>query len=118
VLPALSGAMATLTVDTARMAGALDASLLATDLADLLVGAGIPFRESHGIVGRLVREAEERKVPIDKVPAAIHPELASALARLGTWEDSVERRATPGGSSRASVEGQIEELRKAFVPIS
>jgi argininosuccinate lyase len=122
VLPALSGAMATLTVDAARMAGALDASLFATDLADMLVGAGIPFRESHGIVGRLVREAEERKVPIDKVPAqaaaAIHPELANALARLGTWEDSVERRATPGGSSRASVDGQIEELRKAFVPIS
>ena len=122
VLPALSGAMATLTVDAARMAGALDASLFATDLADLLVSAGIPFRESHGIVGRLVREAEERKVPLDKVPAAaaaaIHPELATALARLGTWEDSVERRATPGGSSRASVEGQIEELRKAFVPIS
>lgn len=122
VLPALSGALGTLQVDAAKMAGALDASLRATDVADLLVEAGIPFRESHGIVGRLVREAEKSGVPIDRVPQAaareIHPELPGALARLGTWEDSVERRATPGGSSRASVEAQIDELRKGFVPIT
>jgi argininosuccinate lyase len=120
VLPALSGAIGTLQVDSVRMAGALDASLRATDLADLLVEAGIPFRESHGIVGRLVREAEKTGVPIDRVPQAaareIHAELPGALARLGTWEDSVERRATPGGASRASVEAQIDELRKGFVP--
>jgi len=120
VLPALSGAVGTLQVDAARMAGALDASLRATDLADLLVEAGIPFRDSHGIVGRLVREAERTGVAIDRVPVeaarAIHPGLPGALARLGTWEDSVERRATPGGASRASVEAQIEELRKGFVP--
>jgi argininosuccinate lyase len=71
-------------------------------------------------VGRLVREAEKAGVPVDRVAQAtardIHPELPGALARLGTWEDSVERRSTPGGASRASVEAQIEELRKGFVP--
>ncbi|HKV70063.1 MAG TPA: argininosuccinate lyase [Gemmatimonadales bacterium] len=120
VLPALSGALGTLQVDAGRMAGALDASLRATDLADLLVESGIPFRESHGIVGRLVREAEKAGVPIDRVPQSaareIHEALPGVLARLGTWEDSVERRSTPGGASRASVEAQIDELRKGFVP--
>ena len=119
VLPAVSGAIATLTIDTARMQGALDASLRATDLADALVEAGVPFRESHQLVGRLVREAERTGVALDKVPAAaakkIHPALATALTQLGTWEDSVEARATRGGSSRKSVEDQIEELKKAFV---
>jgi len=115
VLPAVTGAIAGMTADPARMRAALDASLRATDLADRLVEAGIPFRESHGLVGRLVREAERTGVPLDRVPApaaaAIHPALPAALAELGTWEDSVEGRATPGGASRQSVEQQIEALR-------
>jgi argininosuccinate lyase len=119
VLPAVSGAIATLTIDKTRMQGALDASLRATDLADLLVEGGVPFRESHQLVGKLVREAERTGVALDRVSAAaatkIHPALATALTQLGTWEDSVEARATRGGSSRKSVEDQIEELRKAFV---
>ncbi len=120
VLPAVSGAIASLTIDRTRMAAALDASLRATDLADLLVEGGVPFRESHGLVGRLVREAEKAGVPLDKVPpavaAGIHPALGSALSQLGGWEDSVESRATAGGASRASVEAQLDELRRAFAP--
>ncbi len=118
VLPAATGAIATLSVDGDRMRGSLDASLRATDLADLLVEAGVPFRESHGLVGRLVREAERSGLPLDRVPsavaAAIHPALGAALTQLGTWEDSVESRATPGGASRQSVTEQIEALRAAF----
>ena len=114
VLPAVSGALATLTVDGARMGAALDGGLRATDLADLVVEAGVPFRESHGLVGRLVREAEALGVGLDRVPrdvaAAVHPALATALDRLGDWERSVERRATTGGSSRRAVAAQLREL--------
>ena len=121
VLPALTGAIATLRVDPARMRAALEPAMRATDLADALVDGGIPFRESHGLVGRLVREAERLNLPLDRVPAAtaaaIHPALATALAQLGDWEASVERRATPGGSSRASVEAQLESLDRAFAPV-
>jgi argininosuccinate lyase len=92
----------------------------ATDLADLLVDAGVPFRESHGLIGKLVRAAEQAGVTLDKVSpqiaTQIHPVLGPALAQLGSWEQSVESRATPGGASRASVESQIEELRRAFQP--
>src|SRR5437868_4217811 len=86
VLPAVTGAIAALTVDAERMRAALDASLRATDVADLLVESGVPFRESHGLVGRLVREAERSGVPLDRVPipaaAALHPALGAALAQL------------------------------------
>jgi argininosuccinate lyase len=120
VLPAVTGALDTLTVNAERMAAALDPAMRATDLADLLVEAGVPFRESHGLVGRLVREAERAGVPLDRVPAAvagaIHPALGGAVAQLGSWEDSVESRATAGGASRSSVQAQIEELRRAFAP--
>ncbi len=118
VLPAVTGAVASLATDPERMRAALDASLHATDVADLLVEAGVPFRESHGLVGRLVLEAERAGVPLDRVlpavAAVIHPALGAALAQLGTWEDSIEGRATPGGSARQSVAQQLEELRKAF----
>jgi argininosuccinate lyase len=121
VLPAFTGAVATLRVERDRMRAALDASLRATDLADALVDGGLPFRESHELVGRLVREAERLNTPLDRVPvavaAALHPALAAALAGLGDWEASVERRATPGGSSRASVESQLDALERAFAPV-
>src|SRR5258706_7033751 len=120
VLPAVTGAIDTLPPNPARVAAGLDPPTRATDLADLLVEAGVPFRESHGLVGRLVREAEKARVPLDKVPAAvaaaIHPALGVAMTQLGSWEDSVESRGTVGGASRASVEGQIDELRRAFSP--
>jgi len=120
VLPAVTGAIETLTVNAEKMAAALDPAMRATDLADLLVEAGVPFRESHGLVGRLVREAEKARVPLDKVPAAvaaaIHPALGAAVAQLGSWEDSVESRGTAGGASRTSVEAQIEELQRCFGP--
>ena len=120
VLPAMTGAIETLTINADRMAAALDPAMRATDLADLLVEAGVPFRESHGLIGRLVRAAEHENVPLDRVPQNIandiHPALGPALAQLGTWEQSIESRATPGGASRASVESQIEELRRAFMP--
>ena len=120
VLPAVTGAIDTLTVNAERMAAALDPAMRATDLADLLVEAGVPFRESHGLIGKLVRAAEQAGVTLDKVPAKmatdIHPALGSALAHLGSWEESVESRATPGGASRASIESQIEELRRSFQP--
>jgi argininosuccinate lyase len=100
------------------MAAALQPGMLATDLADGLVTAGVPFREAHELVGRLVQDAERRGVALGSVPAAaaraIHPALPGLLATLGSFADSVERRATAGGSSKASVRGQLAELRAAL----
>jgi argininosuccinate lyase len=117
-LPAVRGAVATMEPVPDRMRAALDPSLFATDLADGLVGRGIPFREAHGLVGRLIKEAESARRPITEVPAAvaaaIHPVLPELLAGLGTWEDSIERRGTAGGSSKAAVEKQLAELEQLF----
>ncbi len=117
-LPALRGAVETLKPVAQRMEQALDASLRATDLADKLVEAGVPFREAHALIGRLVWEAEAAGVEIGEVPAevaqGIHPRLAGFLAALGSWEDSVEQRATAGGSARHAVIAQIAELDAAF----
>jgi len=117
-LPAVRGAVETLQPRHDRMRAALDPGLVATDIADGLVRAGVPFRDAHGLVGRLVRDAERDGVDLRAVAAdraaAIHPALPKVLAALGTWEDSVERRATEGGSARSAVAHQIESLARAF----
>jgi argininosuccinate lyase len=117
VLPAMTGAIAALTVDAERMRAALDPSLRATDVADRLVAAGVPFRERGG-GGRRARAPPPAGLPLDRVPgsmaAAIHPALVTALTELGSWEDSVESRATPGGAARQSVAGQLEALTVVF----
>lgn len=117
-LPAVRGAVDTLEPDPERMRAALHGAMFATDLADGLVKRGVPFREAHAVVGRLVRSAEELRVPLTSVPAttaqSLHPDLPGLLQNLGSFADSVERRATAGGSSRASVEAQIRDLEAAF----
>ena len=115
-LPAVRGAVETLEPRADRMAAALDRSLLATDVADALVRAGLPFREAHGLVGRLVALGEERGIDFTAVPAdaleALHPALVQVLQGLGSWEASIERRSTVGASSREALEAQFSELRR------
>lgn len=117
-LPAVRGAVETMESVPERMRGALGETLLATDIADELVSEGVPFREAHGLAGRLVREAEALGVSLREVPPAraeaIHVGLPAVLGRLGSFEESVERRLTPGGTSRVSVEAQLEALERTF----
>ena len=114
----MAAVVETLAPDGPRMAAALDGSVLATDLADLLVAAGLPFRDAHAAVGALVRRAEELGVPLDRVgadeAARIDRALPAQLAALGGPEAAVERRALPGGTARQAVVAQIAAARNAF----
>jgi argininosuccinate lyase len=115
-LPAVRGAVETLEPRADRMVAALDRSLLATDVADALVRGGLPFREAHALVGRLVRLGEERSADFTALPAddldTLHPDLATVLGGLGSWEASVERRSTAGASSREALDLQFSELKR------
>ena len=70
VLPAVAGTLGELTFQRERMRAAVTGGMMATDLADYLVTRGATFREAHGAVGRLVREAEEQGCELDALPAA------------------------------------------------
>jgi len=117
-LAAMRGAVETAEPRAERMAAALDRSLLATDVADGLVRSGLPFREAHAVVGRLVRLAEDRGTDLAGLPrseiAAVHPALPDVIEGLGSWEQSVERRATTGASSRDAVRAQLTQLQRLF----
>jgi argininosuccinate lyase len=68
ILPVLAAAFETMTVREKRMLAAIDASMLATDLADYLARKGVPFREAHGMAGKAVRAAAEKGVSLDQLP--------------------------------------------------
>jgi len=106
-LSAMSGLLATAVFDVARMAAAADApEAAATDLAEYLVGRGMPFRESHAIVGGLVRDAAQRHVPLAELVEA-HPDLGPDALPLLEPGAAVLRRTTPGGAGPAPVAEQL-----------
>ena len=115
-LPIAAGVIRTLKVNTARMAAALDDAILATDLADYLVRKGVPFRQSHHLVGQAVRRAEELGVSLKELSLAdyqeIHPYFAEDVYAVFDFRRSVEARDTEGGTAPAAVRAQIERARQ------
>jgi argininosuccinate lyase len=91
----------------ARMQAAADsASTATTDLAELLVRQGVPFREAHQAVGALVRQSVERGVALEEL-VMTDPRLGTnALALLEPGE-AVRRRTTPGGAGPEPVRHQL-----------
>jgi argininosuccinate lyase len=115
--------LAGIAFDRERMAAAASDELLAaTDVADLLVRRGVPFREAHGIVGGLVRAALER----GKLPSELSEEELGELApqldgeyydllRQGAW---LESKVSEGGTARARVADQLERARAVLAAAS
>ncbi len=107
-LAVLTGALATLTVRTERMrAAAEDPMLLATDLAEALVREGVPFREAHEAVGRVVGHCVETGADLGTLSRealrAFHPAFPSGADTLLSLEAALERRDLPGATARVRV---------------
>jgi len=116
LLPAVSGTVRTMELNEDRCAAAVDAAMLATDLADHLVRRGVPFREAHGLVGRLVRAAEEFGCSLDELPpemfAKVSPHFSGAdYGALFAPEASMRARAGIGGTAPDAVREQMTKLR-------
>jgi argininosuccinate lyase len=115
-LPVAAGVIRTLKVNAERMTAALDDGLLATDLADYLVRQGIPFRESHRLVGQAVRRAEELGVSLKTLTLAdyqaIHPAFGADVYGVFDFRRSVEARNVEGGTATEAVREQIEQAKK------
>ena len=111
----MAGMIADLTLDSARLARAVgEGHLVATELADYLVGKGVAFRDAHDVAGHLVRTAIERGV---ELAALSLDELRAADARFGEdvygWLDplaAVDRRDLPGGPARVRVVAELRRL--------
>jgi argininosuccinate lyase len=109
-LAAMSGLIGTLTFRTDRMAASADSPYAAaTDLAELLVGRGVPFRDAHAVVGALVRRSLDDGVDLAEL-VRLEPSLGPDAVGLLAPGISVTRRATPGGAGPVPVAVQREQL--------
>jgi argininosuccinate lyase len=93
---------------------AANPALLATEAADYLVRKGVPFRQAHDVVGRLLKEAERKGTPWTDWPLEELRRLSPAFDRdfrSGlTVEAALEAKSVPGGTSPDSVRRAIAEL--------
>ncbi len=115
-LEVMAGSLATLRVDAARMReAASDPMLLATDLAEILVREGVPFREAHEAVGEIVghctREGVDLRALDHDEMKGFHPAFPAGSAELLDLDASLESRTLPGGTARATVRAALEQAR-------
>ncbi|MFI5339793.1 MAG: argininosuccinate lyase [Candidatus Methylomirabilales bacterium] len=104
---------------TERMrAAAADGFLNATDLADYLVTKGVPFREAHEMVGRIVRECVESGQRLEDLPLSRLRNYSRAFgddaAKYIRLESCVERRRSAGGTSSRLVGEAIRQAKKTL----
>ncbi|OQX10287.1 MAG: argininosuccinate lyase [Desulfobulbaceae bacterium A2] len=88
--------------------------MTATDLADYLVRQGLPFRQAHAVVGRIVARCQEQGVELAEAPLALlqefSPQIGEDVRPLLTVEGSIASRVSSGGTARARVEEALRRL--------
>jgi argininosuccinate lyase len=118
-LDATEGMMAGIVFDRERLEAASgDEMLAATEIADLLVRKGVPFREAHGIVGGLVREAmEQGRALSDLTPEELKQrsehldESYYAVLKQSSW---LESKRIEGGTGSEALARQIDAARETL----
>lgn len=118
-LEVLAGALSGAAFNEQACAKAVsDPLLLATDLADYLVGKGVPFREAHHVVGELVALAETKQVPLDKLEDAdvtpIHDALSADWRDVFNLETAFAAREKTGMPGPSQIAAQIARCRAAL----
>ncbi len=113
-LVVMTGMISTMTVNVDRMrAGAHGGFMAATDLADYLVGKGMPFRDAHAVVGKLVLDCEKAGRTLQELTAEelteIDPLFGEDAPAAVDIDTVVSRRTTAGGTGHEAVKAQLEQ---------
>ncbi len=120
-LAALTGMIADVQFDAVRMKDAAGRGhATATDLADWLVRVlGMPFRRAHHVAGALVRRAEEKGCALDALDLADmraeEPAITDDVFGVLGVDNSVNSRASFGGTAPANVRRAVAEARRRFL---
>ena len=112
-LVVMTGMIRTMTVNADRMrAGAHGGFMAATDLADYLVGKGMPFRDAHAVVGKLVLDCEKAGKTLQELTVAelqaADPLFDEGAVDAVDIDQVVAKRTTQGGTGHEAVKAQLE----------
>lgn len=115
VIPAMAGLLASMTLNVERMEAQATAGFsLATDVADVLVGKGVPFRQAHEMVGGLVALCEAEGIEIsdatDDQLASVSKHLTPEVRTVMSADASVARKSGVGGTAPDRVREQRAQL--------
>ncbi|MBP5250535.1 MAG: argininosuccinate lyase, partial [Lachnospiraceae bacterium] len=111
--------IATMTVNKDNMAeSAKNGFTNATDAADWLVNHGVPFRDAHGIIGRLVLLCIEKDCSLDDLPLdeykKISPVFTEDIYEAIKMKTCVDKRNTIGAPGHAAMEQVLKAYREAL----
>ena len=117
LLPAVSGMIATTEFDREKMAAAAPTGFsLATEIADYLVRAHIPFSHAHEAAGACVALCEKTNRELHELTdaefLAIHPSLSGGVREVLTVAGALASRTTLGGTAPSEVDNQLQKLRE------
>jgi argininosuccinate lyase len=106
-------------IDEAACAAAVaDPMLLATDLADYLVNRGVPFRQAHEIIGRVVALSSERNLPLPQIPLAEYQAISDVFAEdlfpVFQLQRAMSARQAIGAPSPENVAAQLARWQTAL----
>ena len=123
VLPAVTGMIATTEFDREKMAEAAPLGFsLATEIADYLVRAHVPFAQAHEAAGKCVALCESSGRQLhqltDNELATVHESLKSDVRDVLTVHGALNSRTTHGGTAPSALAGQIAELRSELLETS
>jgi len=115
MLAVAAGAIASTKFNAGRLAAAAaNPALLATEAADYLVHKGIPFRQAHDIVGKVLREAEKQNVAWTALPLKalkkISPAFDADFAGSLSVDAALASKKVRGGTAPESVHAAIDDL--------
>jgi argininosuccinate lyase len=115
MLAVAAGAIASTKFNASRLAAAAaNPGLLATEAADYLVHKGIPFRQAHDIVGKVLREAEKQNVAWTALPLKalkkISPAFETDFAGSLSVDAALASKKVRGGTAPESVHAAIDDL--------
>jgi argininosuccinate lyase len=118
-LKVYQGMLPGLTLDIERVSSLSGESyMLATDLADYLVGKGVPFREAHGILRDLCRYCEDRNTDLQSISLDEYHKFSLSFeedAYQISASSSVAARDNPGGTSPKRVAEGLEEAKQILL---
>jgi argininosuccinate lyase len=117
MLAVAAGAVASTKFNAERLkSAASNPALLATEAADYLVRKGIPFRQAHDIIGKVLREAEKQNVSWTALPLdtlrKISPAFEADFSKSLSLEAALAAKKVPGGTAPESVAETIANLER------
>jgi argininosuccinate lyase len=123
MLAIATGAVATTKFNTDRLrAAASNPVLFATDGADYLVHKGLPFRQAHDLIGKVLREAERQGKPWTQLSLEhvqkISPLFEQDFLAAPSVESSIATKVVPGGTAPDQVRSAIAELQNRITELN